>query len=81
MDKDEIIMMSIMIAGAILAIPIMFAIWPPMKRKLEKSRFGKILLGAGANNHRGGKLVFFVATLVWGINTLVIFLIWAILIS
>lgn len=79
MDKDEIIMMSMMIAGAILAIPIMFAIWSPMKSKLEKSRFGKILLGAGRNNHRGGKLVFLVATLVWGINTLIIFLIWAII--
>ncbi len=79
MDKEEIMMLTIFVVSFILATIITWRIWPFIKKKMEKSRFGKLVLGV--QTPRGSNFLFFVHTLVWGAIMFLMLLIWAIFTS
>jgi hypothetical protein len=63
MDKEEMRMAVIFFGSMILAIFPTWKLWPAIKKKLGKSRFGSIILGAKTPH---GGLVYLVYTLIWG---------------
>ncbi len=78
MDKEEILMLTIFVVSFILAVIITWRIWPFIKKKMEKSRFGKLVLGI---RNFGSEFHFLVLTLVWGAIMFLMLLIWAIFTS
>ncbi len=78
MDKEEIMMLTIFVVSFILATIITWRIWPFIKKKMEKSRFGKLVLGI---RNCGSEFHFLVLTLVWGAIMFLMLLIWAIFTS
>ncbi len=78
MDKEEILMLTILVVSFIMAVIITWKIWPLIKKKMERSRLGKLVLGVGT--HRS-KFLFWVLTLVWVAISFLMLLIWAIFTS
>ncbi len=75
MDKEEMLMLTMFIVSYILAVFITWRIWPHIKKKMERSRWGRLLLDA--QGIHGSRFHFFVCTLVWGAVLFFMFLIWA----
>lgn len=75
MDTEEILILSIFIISFIAAGVITWRIWPSIKGKLERSRWGRLVLGIQIPH--GSKLVFLVHTLVWGMVMFFMLLLWA----
>ncbi len=78
MDKEEILMLTILVVSFIMAVIITWKIWPLIKKKMERSRLGKLVLGVETH---GSKFLFLVLTLVWGAISFLMLLIWAIFTS
>lgn len=62
MDAEERMMLAILVISCAQAALITWKSWPSMKRRLEKSRTGRLFLQAGRS---GRKPVFFVHTYIW----------------
>lgn len=78
MDKEELLMAGMLFGSLVLAAFITVGIWPSIRRKLEKTRRGRLFLSAGRT---GRKPVFLVHTLVWLAVMLIMLLIWALVTS